>query len=308
VKLSLQWLHSSQLLDYQKEFQEIEKEFLYPLGTHDFFWISHGSAYSAFFERMGATHFLMATHSNRELVGWLALIEKEIQRDSQTERVLYLADLKIRKKYQGHAFSRFFYKETFKRLAKDYYQKGWSFCYFVGMEGKKGNVSRTFRGSLFSCLSQRWTSLKIFMVPPQPLASLLVRPCLEEGEEGISLSSLPIRCPSKRATSLPLFSTLEGLKDLYLDSTQKSWKLAHIDLNQARGIGVLQRLRLAGEELLQSTPEVSACFALDVRRFRLIEALKEQKIDTSIEAFLGGFSFQPSRFSHRFFMLNTDEI
>ena len=72
-----------------------ERDFQYPLGTHDTFRISHGTDYSRFFRAMGKGVSFVAER-NDKVVGTLGMALRKIRQPDATEiKVAYIGDLKV---------------------------------------------------------------------------------------------------------------------------------------------------------------------------------------------------------------------
>ena len=94
----------TKLQPHLEKFEQNLKDW-YPIGD-DYFYISHGLDYFAFFRRLGELHYIIATN-NREIIGGMAGIQRTIQDINKGyHNVWYLCDLKVDKKYQGQSISK----------------------------------------------------------------------------------------------------------------------------------------------------------------------------------------------------------
>ncbi|HSI86396.1 MAG: GNAT family N-acetyltransferase [Candidatus Methylacidiphilales bacterium] len=73
---------------------EFERSFRYPLGTTQYFHISHGAHYLPFFHAMGRAALFVALREERVL-GTIACIERTLHHDGETIPAAYLCDLKM---------------------------------------------------------------------------------------------------------------------------------------------------------------------------------------------------------------------
>ena len=88
-------LQDTPALDLGQALATFEQQFLYPLGRHQTFRISHGVDYSKFMRSIGQTKCLMAKHKGA-IVGTLSTsIRSLITPDGSEHLVAYFCDLKV---------------------------------------------------------------------------------------------------------------------------------------------------------------------------------------------------------------------
>lgn len=292
-----------ELQPFQSELLEFEKEFLYPLNENENFYISHGKNYAAFFERMGESRYLIAFDQN-QVIGMISVVKKKIFFGGKYYSFFYLADLKIRKSYRGQELSHQLYWKLVKAIPTHRYAWKWSFCYFVGMIGEKGDVSHSFRNSVPTKLVRSLGYLKIYFVKLEKLALIKKSFVTKESPSStvLNLSSL-----SNNAHSSSEYMSLRGVKDLILESTTQPISICHLNLHDLSDAQVWEQLTTIGQTNLQESYE-QCCFAIDECRINLIHQLERNHIIAKSHAHVLGFSLFPHLMRYSFLTLNTDEI
>jgi hypothetical protein len=78
-----------------------ERDFQYPLGTHDTFRVCHGADYSRFFRAMGKGVSFAVEH-NGSILGTLGMALRKVRQPNATEiTVVYIGDLKVSSAVRG---------------------------------------------------------------------------------------------------------------------------------------------------------------------------------------------------------------
>lgn len=189
---------------YQEQISRLEKMANYPLGN-DSFYIDHGKDYFAFFDRLGETHYFACTINN-EIVAVAAGIVRQL-----SKKGFYLCDLKVHPKYRRKKIP----LKILSHAALRYYLK----CprgYAIAMDKENQKENRTAK------LLEHFRWLKISPIEKLHLYSfnyeemLMHRKLIEEHKGKIS------------------FLSLQGVKDLILDSTKLPMKLLHIQYGDKR--------------------------------------------------------------------------
>ncbi len=288
--------HSKNIHMIQNALRVFEREFIYPLTIEQQFRISHGMSYLNFFQRLGNTELIVATHGE-EIVGIIAVVQKKIKINHKVKNIYYLADLKIKKSFAHHQISQKFYQHLFWQSLKTPWRLINLRFFFVSMIGQRGDIRRSFR----SAHMERWINdlgrIKIFFVEPKKLAVLPEESLMEEIPTIICLDSFP-------SSEEKHVHDMQGIKDIILHPQNVPLKLAHINTCGMQATKLITRLKQAGSEALEENYEL-CCFAVDVQRYDLLNFLEDNGIVTTSEAFIGGF-----RMSNRsqIISLNTAEI
>lgn len=328
---------SSDLIQFQSQLLSFEKEFIYPLTSTENFYISHGADYTRFFERMGDSRYLLAFDGD-SIVGMIAVVKKTIYFQGKSYQGFYLADLKIKQSYRGQGIAKAIYWKLLTSVPKYRYAWRWSFCYFVGMVGAKGDVSRAFSGSLPTKLIHSLGYLNIYFVEPSQLKGLseqiqtqiqasqtLLNAQYPKRLNMLNLSSANDTVINKQATR-----DLLGIKDIVLQHTGNAMNLCHINLHNLSDTEVIEHLAksiLSDAKTLKTITSLDSsderdeknrgtenqlyeqyCFAIDERRTALIDTLAKLGINSESRAHVQGFSLKPGLLKHDYFSLNTDEI
>ncbi len=230
----------------------LEGAIRYPLGE-DAFTIDHGPAYAPFFRQLGPTRFVLA-RAQGAVVGGLACVAKPITCGGSPLAGLYIADLKLAPAWRGRGVVQRMVWELFRAVGLS----AWDFAFCAAMQGRGGDVARSFRGLHLGRLLAPRATLQLYFPTPAALAALDPRGCPPPPEPGLALS------PERGA----LWCSTAGRKDLRLVSSGEPWPLVHLPRSPAAcpdGYGAY--LRRAGRALLDAGQAASACFALD-RRLR----------------------------------------
>ena len=269
---------------YQRQLEELEKEFYYPLDKSQFFQIYHGKKYSSFFERIGKSKFVIL-QADDTVIGIMAVIFKTIRLGTRSVNAIYFADLKIKSSYRGRNLSSKTFLWTFLQLLglRDFWKS--HFYYFVSMEGERGDVLKTAGRLSLMQIFQRLAQFSVFFADPRK-AALINEADIEEEITGSILDLSP-------ATTEILFDTpfisLCGEKDLIINNQSTPLRLAHLRSISALGRAYLRFLRDAGMEA--SRQYESLCFCLDTRRKNLIQYLESFQITPIGTANVYGFSW-----------------
>ena len=299
MSIKLKIVESSDIMQYQNQFSNIEQSIKYPLdGGADSFTINHGNRYDHFFSNMGKTRFLIALESAK-LCGSIAGVWKKIKINNKPLCALYVADLKIIAKYRGRRIP---LKMVFHALLKYIiYQKykGWKFLYYIGMNGEKGNVTKSFRGFHLGRLSKSICNQNIYIINPNDLENLSYFSFIPNNGTTIELSP----------NNINKIITNRGIKDLTLQSSGKIMQLAHIhfqiDENLNQSISELVSI------IKQKFYDYKLCFAVDTRNQKFINYLSQNKIESNTTCSIYTFHWPILGYNvtyHKFISLSTAEI
>lgn len=108
-----------------------EKQFDYPLGNGDRFYIDHSPDYKAFYQAIGRDNIVIVEKDN-QIIATISSSIREITINDKVEKVVYIGDLKIHPNYQS---SRVLYKLI--NFLKSILEREASLAYCVVMEGTK---------------------------------------------------------------------------------------------------------------------------------------------------------------------------
>lgn len=205
---------------FQAGIVAIEQAAVYPLGNH-FFQIDHGQDYFAFFDRLGAVRYYVAL-DQRESGPIVAAVGAGILRrvpmcaGEPPQLAWYLCDLKVHPRYQGQRLS--------IRLLRHAVMDGRKQCdrgYAISMNpshAQPNPLSRVFQRLTPIALSCTAT-LGIYSL--DAIAMLQVEPLLIKHRGQIS------------------YLSLQGIKDLRLQSTQQTLPLLHVQWGATANLGTL---------------------------------------------------------------------
>ena len=299
MSIKLKIIESSDIMEYQSQFSNIEKSIKYPLdGGADSFTINHGNRYDQFFSNMGRSRFLIALESAK-VCGSIAAVWKKIKINKKPLYALYIADLKIISKYRGRRIP---LKMVFHALLKYIiYQKykGWKFLYYIGMNGEKGNVTKSFRGFHLGRLSKSICNQKIYIINLNDLENLSHFSFKHNNGTTIELSP----------NNINKIITNRGIKDLTLQSSGKIMQLAHIhfQINEKFNHNISELVKI----IKQNFCDYKLCFAVDVRNNYFINYLSQNKIESNTTCSIYTFHWPILGYNlnrHKFISLSTAEI
>lgn len=194
--------------DYHFQYNQLLKEHelrlqnWYPLGS-DYFCLDHGEDYCKFFKRLGTLHMMVCQHDDK-IIGTCAMILQHIPRKQIT--AWYLADLKIEPAYRGNKLP--YYMITKEFMSK--YLKS-NKCYGITMddqnkESKVLNISK--KASFLNFRLRQAGKLYIYSIDYKLMKRL--HRVLEIVRGDI------------------FYLSLNGIKDLVLQSTLKPMQLLHL--------------------------------------------------------------------------------
>ncbi len=205
--MKFQRLTVSERIRFQPGIQAIEAAVKYPLGT-DFFQIDHGSDYFAFFDRLGEVHYYVALAETEggtvAAVGAAVLRQVPFCQGEPPRPTWYLCDLKVHPSHQG--------KHLSWRLLRQGYLTHLGLApqgYAISMNPTDG------RPNPLVSLLQRFSPLAFSHTATLGIYALdaatmeLAEPILQAHRGAIS------------------YLSLQGMKDLRLESTGRSLPLLH---------------------------------------------------------------------------------
>lgn len=153
--------------------ERFERQFIYPLGAHDSFTISHGARYLPFFQAMGEATVLVAEEAG-EVLGTIAFIKRRIEQAGERRTAHYLCDLKVAPAARGSRVLARLFAEVKARI-----EQGDSHaCYCVVMNGT-GRLPTSYTGRVGIPGFQKLADILVMRLP----ASLGVE--VREGEGGL---------------------------------------------------------------------------------------------------------------------------
>lgn len=188
---------------FQNRIAALEKKATYPLGPNESFQIDHGADYFAFFRRLGELHYFVA-EENKEVVGVAAGILRQIPLlpGQAPQKTWYLCDLKVDPDHRGkHIPIYIFMKAAWNALKCT---RG----YAISMNPAHGEnrIVKLFK-------NHSW----IPVAPPVQLAIFSMN--CEQMKQNRALLEQH-RGPVS-------YLSLQGKKDLVLDSTKQPMPLLH---------------------------------------------------------------------------------
>lgn len=189
------------LNQWKSSLHQFEEHFTYPLGG-DSFSIDHGDNYLAFFQRMGNAHLYAMEKDDQIIAVGAGIIHHRF-------KAWYLCDMKVHPDHRGHQipvkmFRKYFLPCYFKS------QKGFALN-MEDPEGKKNPIAKIMQ-------TLPWTPLK-------EGARILFY--YEDAEK--TLNAMKVLKSSRPNIS---FSSLKGVKDLVLKSSQTPIPLMHMEWNE----------------------------------------------------------------------------
>ncbi|OQW52136.1 MAG: hypothetical protein A4S09_08995 [Proteobacteria bacterium SG_bin7] len=185
---------------FKNDIEAIERSSIYPLGN-DFFKIDHGKNYFSFFERLGEVYYY-GWIENGKIVAVMAGVLRNLPLDGKNKKSWYFCDLKIHPEYRGFHIPVKIGKSLFPRYLRN--PRG----YAISMNSIDGTNRMVKIASHL-----RWLNFV-------PRAKLLIWSL--SFDEVIELKPLieKYRGPIS-------FLSLEGVKDIIIQSTGKPIDLLH---------------------------------------------------------------------------------
>ena len=206
-------------LHFQPGIVALEQAATYPLGD-DFFQLDHGRDYFAFFDRLGEVNNYLALDGDRvAAVGAGVLRQIPYSQDEGVRSAWYLCDLKVHPDYQRQHLSL-----RLLRYALNYDMKRCDRGYTISMNPGDGSPNRLVRiFERFASVTFRCTTtLRLYSLDAEKMSVLA--PLLAEHRGTIS------------------YLSLQGLKDLRLQSTGQILPLFHVQWGATAHQGISEPL------------------------------------------------------------------
>ena len=299
MSISFKIIESSNIHEYQNQFSKLEESIAYPLdGGADSFTINHGEKYNQFFSDMGKARFILAFDSG-QLCGSIAGVWKNININNKNFSGLYVGDLKTNPNYRGSKIpSKMIRHALLKYISKKKY-RDWDFLYYVGMNGAKGNVTKTFKGFHLGKLSKPVCNQRIYIINSSQFDRLSNYNFKNKNYMTVDLSP----------NNLNKIITNKGKKDLTLQSSGEMMKLAHIHFQIDRYLN--QNLNQILKKITHEFSNYKLCFAIDERNSEFINYLKKNNIESNTTCSIYAFNWPiigHNLKQHKFISLSTAEI
>ncbi len=194
----------------QSQIVALERKAVYPLGPSESFVIDHGRDYFAFFKRLGELHYFTATE-NGQLAGVGAGILRDIplQRGQPPQKAWYLCDLKIDPEFRGHHIP----MHIFARAAWHAFKCSRGYAISMNPATGENRMAKMFKRYSWLSVSEPKT-LALFSCNQVEMRQL--KPILERHRGPVS------------------FLSLQGKKDLILQSTGRPMPLLHAQFGPCR--------------------------------------------------------------------------
>ena len=296
---TLCFLKADQMTQWQGALKSFDQQFSYPLDAEHAFHVSHGINYNGYFDRIGeARHALMHTATG-DVVAIMSFIRKLIELDGKQYYAMYVSDLKIDQSYRGKRIMEKFYHYLLTNPRSLWFYAGCPLLYFVGMEGAKGTIMRSFKGFWARKFIKPLGYLKSYLISPQDLQQKLPGRVAEHTSPIYNLTAVQnVRSPQQ-------YFDCTDVLNFFFDASTKSAKIAHLNNGSDQGQIFLDKLYHVAQSVQDDYDYVA--FTLDERRTSLISAFDNVGIITTTRAVIGGFSLIPGLHRH-ILHLNTDEI
>ena len=298
MNLSFEVCDEEGLSKYVQSLKKIEVNILYPLENGaDSFRINHGKLYAPFFTNQGyKTRFLIIKDSQK-VIGGIVGIWKNITISKKTNKLLYVADLKLEKNYRGrgvikrtlfYLFIRWPFREDFQ---------GWDLMYFCAMQRQEIGVDQTFKGLHLGKLANPIAEFFIYMVDPNLFTNHNFSKLEHKPKKHINFSQ------DRKQNVL----WNDGIKDIISNKSDRKIQLGHLNpeifikLNKNKFDDAIEEIK----ERIGSL----ACFAIDTKEQEKLDWLKKMGLKSNTKCKI--FSFKPFLFrpiKSNTFYISTGEI
>ena len=295
----LSFLNTCQMRQWQYALDKFDQQFSYPLDAENKFRVSHGTNYNAYFDRMGESRHALMHTSGGDVIAIMSFIRKLIDLEGKQYYGMYVSDLKIDEAYRGKRLFQKFYQYLLTSPESLWFYAGCPLLYFVGMEGAKGSIMRTFNGFWARKFIKPLGYLKSYLISPQELLKKLPPRVTEPKTLIYNLSAV------QNTQSSQQYFDCKDVLNFFFDPQGEASKIAHLNIGSDQGQCFIDKVYHVAESIKDDYDYVA--FALDERRTSLISALEQGGITTKTRAVIGGFSLIPGLHRH-ILHLNTDEI
>jgi len=265
MNLSFKLYDEITVIRYINDLKDIEKTILYPLKNgKDFFRISHGSNYTPFFINQGFKSKYLIIKDGNTVIGGLVGVWKKVKRGKKEElNILYIADLKLKKKYRGKKIIK---KALFYLLIRWPLKRnlqGWDFIYFCAMQKDNFGVEKTFKGFHIGRFSSKVTEFVIYMTEPRLLKKL--PSCFFKTDKNKTINL------SEKRNEHILWN--KNIKEIVLDETDERLSLGHINPDIFEK-GDEKRFEKS-IKIIEKKKNSLACFAIDTKQKDQIKILEQ---------------------------------
>lgn len=215
--LNIKELHNEEWKFFQSQIAGLEKGTSYPLGE-DRFEIDHGEDYFAFFTRLGQLHYYVVLDRDR-VVAVAAAILRQVPPASREkpETVWYLCDLKVHPEYRGRYLPVSIFVHAFPKL----YPLS-PHAYALSMDADRERPNRVALMLKRFPLAPMSIATKLGIVSLDAKRMQKVEPILREHFGCVS------------------YLSLEGKKDIILQSTRAPMPLLHVQFGPCAEQGLTQ--------------------------------------------------------------------
>ena len=292
-------LEKNEVRQYASEFNELEKQIEYPLedGSSTFI-IDHGKAYHTFFSQQGHKSRFLAIKYNKQIIGTLAAVWKEIEIKDKKYNGIYFADLKLHNNYRkkGIINTLFWYLLLRWPFNKKFQQ--WDFAYYCAMLRSGKGVEKSFNFFNPAKLAKPSAMLNIYMIDPNKIASINSKSdYYKNNGNGINLS--PIR------DEMVFWN--DGIKDIISKKDNTIIPLGHLHPQFFNNVYSVKHKNAIDE--ICNKKGALACFGIDSRQKQIIQWLDSYNISTQTKCKIFSFSpFAPSLRNINSLYISTGEI
>jgi hypothetical protein len=286
------------LSKYVQELKEIEENILYPLENGaESFRISHGKTYTPFFTNQGYKTRFLVIKDGQKVIGGIVAIWKNITISNQIHKLLYVADLKLKKGYRGKGVIKRSLSYLFIRWPFIKNFQGWDLIYFCAMQRREVGVDKTFKGMHLGRLAKPVAELFIYMVDPK----------LFSDHNFSRLEYRPLKHINLSQDREKNVLWNDGIKDIVSNEKGQKIKLGHLNpeifikLNKNKFDDAIKEIKEKTGSLV--------CFSIDTREQEKLDWLKEMGLQSETKCKI--FSFSPFSFGSiksNTFYISTGEI